>query len=247
MLEIKNLSMEIEGKHILKDVSITLEQGKVYALFGPNGSGKSTLINTIMGIYKQSSGSIAYDNHYLDDKQIDQITRLGISMAFQHPPEIRGVTLHDMINICLKRKQGTALDQKTKDLVTRLKLDSFLKREINVDFSGGERKRADMLQILLMKPKVLLLDEPDSGVDIESLKTICKELQDYITKNNASALIITHQGYIMDYIKVDLGCVLFNGSIRCYKDPREIIKDISTKGYAECVDCPNLTKDVGTK
>jgi Fe-S cluster assembly ATP-binding protein len=241
MLEVKNLSVDIDGKQIVKDISLFLEDGKVYALFGPNGSGKSTLINAIMGIYKPSGGSIIFDKTIIIEKGLDEITKLGISMAFQHPPQIRGVTLHEMINICLKKKQDSKLDDNVMKLVRRLKLEGFLKREINVGFSGGERKRADILQILLMKPKLMLLDEPDSGVDIESLRTICSELQEYITTNNASALIITHQGYIMDYIKVDSGCVLYDGSIRCYRDAKEIIKEISKKGYAACVDCQDAS------
>jgi Fe-S cluster assembly ATP-binding protein len=138
------------------------------------------------------------------------------------------------------RRQNTA-----KELVDKLDMTDYLDRDVNVGFSGGERKRAEVLQLLVMKPKLLLLDEPDSGVDVESLGLIAGEIQRYLEENNASALIVTHHGHILEHIKAENACVLMEGQISCYNKPEKIFNQIKEKGYSGCVECQqkNLNPD----
>lgn len=124
-----------------------------------------------------------------------------------------------------------------KRLIDKFNLKDLLERDVNLDFSGGEKKRAEILQLLLMKPHLLLLDEPDSGVDVESLKLIGEEIQKYVQKNKASALVITHQGDILEYLKARKACVLLDSTIHCHNKPEVILADIHRKGYRECVKC----------
>jgi Fe-S cluster assembly ATP-binding protein len=240
ILEVRNLHAKIGDKEILKGVEFTITNNSVYALFGPNGSGKTTLMHSLMGLPGYDiTGNIIFNGEDIIEKSIDQRSNLGLNISFQNPPIIRGVTLKDMINICLKRKPNEELTQNDLDIVERFKLTDFLDRDINFGFSGGEKKRADILQLLLLKPKLLLLDEPDSGVDIESIKLITREISQYIRENSASAFIITHQGQMMEYITTREACVLLDGKIHCFLEPQKILNDIKEKGYAGCLNCPN--------
>ena len=244
ILEIKDLHVMIEGKSILKGVNLGIEKGNVYVLFGPNGSGKTTLMKNLVGFPGyEVSGKIIFDGADITGKPIDERANLGLNISFQEPPKIKGVTLKNMINICLKKKPDTSLEAEEINLIKRFNLENFLDRDINVGFSGGEKKRADIMQLILLKPKFLLLDEPDSGVDVESLKVISREIARYIREHRASALIITHQGQILEYIASKKACVLLNGRISCYQDPIKILADIKEKGYLECVNCHQFKKD----
>jgi Fe-S cluster assembly ATP-binding protein len=158
-------------------------------------------------------------------------------LAFQLPPEITGVKLRDILKICAGLKHTDKLTEEHLRLVEDFKLTEFLDRDINRGFSGGERKRAEALQVLFMKPKLLMLDEPDSGVDIESLKLIGTQIQDYISKSKASALIITHHGQILEYIKAGKACVFVEKIICSQSSPKEIIRSINERGYEYCLEC----------
>jgi Fe-S cluster assembly ATP-binding protein len=239
MLKINDLGVQANGKAILKNLNLSIDANQTFALFGPNGTHKSTIMKTIMGIppYKVTGGSIRFMGRDISGLSINERVGLGIAVAFQQPPEIKGVTLRDMINICTGSEPGALLDSETKELVEKFRLGDFLDRNINVDFSGGEKKRADLLQILLMKPRFLMMDEPDSGVDIVSLKMICSEISAYIRREKASALIITHQGDVLEHIKATKACILWEGSNYCYRSPQKILKDIHEHGYEGCVTC----------
>jgi Fe-S cluster assembly ATP-binding protein len=239
ILDVEGLGIEVEGKRIIDAVDLSLESGGTYVLFGPNGSGKTSLVNTIMGLpdYRVTSGRIVFDGVDVTGKPINERAMLGMRLAFQLPPEITGVKLRDIVKICVGLKHTDPLPEEHLELVQQLKLTEFLDRDINKGFSGGERKRAEILQMLLMKPKLLLLDEPDSGVDIESLKLIGTMIQDYISQSKASSLIITHHGQILDYIKATKACVLMKSIIFCRAPPEEIIKSINEKGYDYCLKC----------
>ncbi len=239
ILEVKNLSVEINKKKTLKGINIKIETGQIYVLFGPNGSGKTSLLMTIMGFpgYKIKEGGIFFEGREITKKTVDERARLGIGMGFQLPQDIRGVKLIDILKICAGKKPTAELSPGEKALIDRFNLTDLLERDVNLDYSGGEKKRAEMLQLLLMKPKLLLLDEPDSGVDLESLKLIGEEIQEYVRKNNASALLITHQGYILEYLKAQRACVLLDSTIHCHNKPQVILNDIRKKGYRKCVKC----------
>ena len=238
ILDVNDLKVSIQQNQVLNGVSLSIERNTVYVLFGPNGSGKTTLMKTLVGFPGLAvEGYISFDGEDITGLSMDERATRGLNISFQDPPQIKGVTLRDMINICLKRDVQTPLDADTLNLIRRFSLEGFLDRDINVGFSGGERKRADILQLLLLKPKLLLLDEPDSGVDVESLKVICREISRYLQENNASAFIITHQGQVLEYITSKAACVLLNGHIHCYQDPTKILSEIKEKGYEECVRC----------
>jgi len=238
-LEVKNISVKVGERLIIDGLSLNLKSGESYLMFGPNGSGKSTLINTIMGIpsYELVSGKIFFMGIDITKKGVDERAKLGISMGFQHPPEIVGVKLSDLLKLCLGQNLKYEFSEEEKGLIKDFRLTEFLDRDINVGFSGGERKRAEILQMILLNPKLLLLDEPDSGVDVESLKLITSALQHYIEESNSTALIITHKGDILDFVKSRYACVLLKGKMHCFIDSEKVYNTIKEKGYEGCVAC----------
>ncbi len=239
MLEVRDLSVEVEGKSILKNLTFDLKEGASHILFGPNGSGKTTLISTLMGLpgYKVTSGKIFFKGVDITDKGVDKRAKLGIIVSFQNPPEITGVKLGDLLKLCLNKSASDQFSTEEMAQIEAFRLTNFLNRDVNLGFSGGERKRSEILQLIFLKPKLLLLDEPDSGVDVESLRMISTEIQKYIESTGSSALIITHKGDILEYIKATYGCILLNGQFHCFRDPLRIYKDIKDMGYEECVAC----------
>ncbi len=239
LLEINNLWVEVDNKPILKNISVHIEEKETYMVFGRNGSGKSTLLNAIIGLpgYDITNGEILFEGKNVVDLAIDEKIKLGMSIGYQHPIEIQGIKLVDILKFCLKKEPEDEFSQEEMEAIDRFELRDFLDRDINVGFSGGERKRSEILQLLFMKPKLLLLDEPDSGVDVESLKLISNEIQNYITNSGASALIVTHQGEILKHIKSQKACVLLDSEIHCYPKPVEIFGSISLMGYKGCIEC----------
>lgn len=239
LLEVKNLKVKADGKVILDGVNLVLKEKENYILFGPNGSGKTTLINAIIGnpTYEVASGKILFMGEDITKKGVDERAKRGISLAFQHPPEITGVKLSDMLKLCLGKDIKDDFSEEEAKMIETFKLTEFLDRDINVDFSGGERKRAEVLHMIFLKPKLLLLDEPDSGVDVDSLKLIASEIQRYIENSGSSALIVTHKGDILEYIKSEHACVLLYSKIHCFTDPKQIYETIKRSGYEECIAC----------
>ena len=239
ILEVRDLKVKVGDKVILGGINLSLKSKENYIMFGPNGSGKTTLINAIMGIPTNEvvSGKILFMGKDITRKSVDERSKLGISAGFQNPPEITGVKLSDMLKLCLGKDLRDEFSEIEKKLIEAFKLTNFLDRDINVDFSGGERKRAEVLQMIFLKPKLLLLDEPDSGVDIESLKLITSEIQRYVDETGSSALIVTHKGDILNYIKAKYACVLLKSIIYCFSDPKRIYEKLEKSGYEECVNC----------
>jgi Fe-S cluster assembly ATP-binding protein len=239
ILEIENLKVKVDDKVILEDVTLSLESKESYILFGPNGSGKTTLINAIIGTppYEIVSGKILFNGEDIIKRNVDERSKLGIFVAFQNPPEITGIKLADLLKLCRGKGTKYVFDEGEKRLIEAFKLTEFLNRDVNVGFSGGERKRAEILQMVFLRPKLALLDEPDSGVDVESLKLIASEIQGYVEETGSSTLIITHKGDILDYIRAKHACILLEGKIHCYADPERIYEDIKKNGYEECVRC----------
>jgi Fe-S cluster assembly ATP-binding protein len=248
LLEVKDLSVKVEGKEILKNLTFNLKEGKSHILFGPNGSGKTTLISTLMGLpgYEVVSGQILFRGIDITNKGVDERAKLGIIVSFQNPPEITGVKLGDLLKLCLGKSAQDEFSSEEMEQIEAFRLTNFLNRDVNLGFSGGERKRSEILQLIFLKPQLLLLDEPDSGVDVESLKMISTAIQKYVESSGSSALIITHKGDIMENIKASYGCILLSGQFHCFKDPMRIYEDIKRLGYEECVAC-RIRTDQGWK
>ncbi len=242
MLEIKHLEVEVNNRKILKDINLTIKKGEVHALFGPNGIGKTSLLNTIMGLsgYKITKGEIIFKGKRINDLSIDERARLGIGMLFQRPPVVRGVKMRQMVALASGK---TLKDEHIEALAKELQMDEFLSRDVNLGFSGGEVKRAEVLQLLAQSPDLALLDEPESGVDIEHISILGYALNRLLQKDlpimerKRSALIITHTGHILKYVVADVGHIMLNGRIICTGHPEEILQDIKKFGYKECELC----------
>jgi len=233
MLEIKDLSVEVAGKKIIRNINLNIDDSETMVLFGPNGSGKTTLIKAIMGFegYHIKSGKIVFNGKDMNDSPIEQRVRERIGIMYQHPPKIRGVKLAQIANFLTSDKA------KITRLAEKLSLREHLNRDVNLGFSGGEMKRSELLQVLLQEPRLLLLDEPESGVDLENISLMGEVLNDYLKQKDKSALIITHTGYILDYVKVKKGCVMIDGRFWCTGGPKEMFETIKKKGYEKCTEC----------
>ncbi len=244
MVNIRNLSVSVEGKRILSDVNLHIGRGETIVLFGPNGSGKTSFLKTIMGIsqYKVESGNIIYKGEKITDRSIDERAMLGIGIVFQHPPAVRGVKLKDMLRICLE-KRGAFREERINEAAGKLNCIDFLDRDVNLGFSGGEIKRSELLQLLVQNPEFVMLDEPDSGVDLVNINLVGRAINELLEKDKREdkrtkgGLIITHAGYILDYVSADRAYVMLNGTVRCSGNPMDVLKDIRAKGYEECVRC----------
>ena len=242
MLEIKNLSVSIDGNQILQDINMTIRTGETHVLFGPNGSGKTTLLMAIMGFpkYQITRGNIIFKGKDITGAPLDDRARLGLGMSFQRPPVVRGVKTRDMVRASLGDKE----DEVTIDnLAERTNLTELLDRAINYGFSGGEIKRSELMQLLAQKPELTLLDEPESGVDLENIALIGKLINELLEKDcpirvrKCMGLIITHTGHILDYVNARTGYIMLDGRIGCEGDPHEILATIKEKGYEECANC----------
>ena len=233
MLKVQNLTVAIGGKEILKDISLEIEKGEIVILFGPNGCGKTTLLKTIMGFSgpEIKSGKITFKDKVLNGLPTEERVKLGIGLMYQHPPKIRGVKLEQMAQYLSRDKE------KALELTTKLSLQGHLNRDVNVDFSGGEMKRSELFQVILQDPELLLLDEPESGVDIENIGVMGGVLNAYLKEKGKSALIITHTGFILDYVQAKRGCVLLDGKFWCVGDPKEMFQAIKESGYDKCKEC----------
>jgi Fe-S cluster assembly ATP-binding protein len=250
MLFVEDLKVQIDGKVILEHIDLEIKPGETHVLFGPNGSGKTSLLMTIMGYpqYKVTSGKIIFNDVDITNKPINERALLGIGLSYQRPPTIHGLKTRQMVRLCAGKKE---LD--VEALASGLNLEDFLDRDVNASFSGGEIKRSELLQLMAQSPDLMLFDEPESGVDMENIHLVgraiavllqkdsptpnCKSKMQKKRERTKMGLIITHTGYILDYVAADKGQVLFNGHLSCISNPREILSCISQSGYEECVRC----------
>jgi len=234
-LEVRNLHVEVEGKEILKGITLSFEKGKVIALMGPNGSGKSTLANTLMGSpqYKITNGQILLDDKDITDTNATERAKLGIFLSFQYPHEIEGITLSTFLRAIIKQdgKKMKVLEFRKllKEKMQELNMDeSFAQRYLNVGFSGGEKKRAEILQMSLLNPTFAILDETDSGLDVDALKIIGEGINK--VKGDKCIILITHYNRILEYIQPDEVYVFNNGQI-IKSGTKELAKEIEEKGF----------------
>ncbi|MFT4311664.1 MAG: Fe-S cluster assembly ATPase SufC [Candidatus Woesearchaeota archaeon] len=237
MLEIKDLHVEIDGKKILKGLNLTIQKGKVHALMGPNGSGKSTLANVIMGHpkYEITQGQILLDGKDITELEADERSRAGLFLSFQYPQEIPGLTINQYLRAITNehREKKLSILQFKKELGEKLALldmsPEFTSRYLNHGFSGGEKKRSEILQLLLVNPRVAILDETDSGLDIDALKAVSQGVNVYMGGEKA-VLIITHYKRILEHIKPDKLSILIDGKIALDGDG-SLVDQLEAKGY----------------
>jgi Fe-S cluster assembly ATP-binding protein len=234
LLEVKDLHVKIGGKEVVGGLNLTLCRGDVMVLLGQNGSGKTSLIMSIMGFssYEVTQGDILFKGTSLLGMPIDKRAQLGIGILFQRPPTVRGVKLRQILDSASRNK-----DFDLRKTAESLAMTDFLERDLNLGFSGGEMKRSELLQVIAQDPELVLFDEPESGVDLENVGIMSKIIDDFLRTKDRAGLIITHTGYILDYVKADTGCVLADGQLHCVKDPKKIIQDIRKYGYGKCLTC----------
>ncbi len=249
MLKIENLAVAVAGKPILHDINLEIKEGQVHALFGPNGTGKSTLIGAIMGFprFEITAGRIWFKGIDITSAPVYERARAGIGVMIQRPPTVRGLSVRQMVGIC--SRQQADVDA----LAGRLHMKDFLERNVNEGFSGGEIKRSELLQLLAQQPDLLLLDEPESGVDIENIALVGEAANQILsrgytegqgesmhkkrTERTKSGLIITHTGHILQYVPADVAHVMFKGTLSCSGNAQEMLQCINHKGYEECIRC----------
>ena len=242
-LEIKNLHVSVEDKEILKGVNLKLEAGKVHALMGPNGSGKSTLANIIMGHpkYKITKGEIIFNGQIINELSPNERAKLGLFLSFQYPSEVEGITISSFLRTALnsqlaarKEEPISVLDfhELLKEKLDLLKIPkNFSERYLNQGFSGGEKKKSEILQLSLLNPKLAILDETDSGLDIDALKAVAEGINTLIEQDNKkSFLIITHYKRILEHVKPDKLSILIDGKIALEGGP-ELVDQLEEKGY----------------
>ena len=244
MLEIQDLHVSVHGTPVLKGIDLKVEAGETFILFGPNGSGKTTLLMTLMGFsgYEVTRGKIIFKGHDITYAPMYERARLGIGMSTIH-----GLPTGKMVELC---GRGRAMD--IPAMARRVHFDTFLDRDVNAGFSGGEIKRSELLQLMAQQPSLLLFDEPESGVDLENMalvgKTVRKlldgvpdccsaTLREQGRKRSTSGLIITHPGHILEYVNADRGQVMYHGKLCCEARPRVILDHIAQHGYQECLRC----------
>ena len=239
-LKINDLTVKIGNKTILNNFNLVINEGEIHAIMGPNGTGKSTLSKVIMGDpnYTIVSGEIYYNDILINNMTVDERAKLGIFLSMQMPLEIEGVTNADLLRTAVHNIQGEdfKLFSFIKELdkcVSDLKIDKdSIHRSINVGFSGGERKKNEILQMYLLKPSFVILDEIDSGLDVDSLKVVGDNVMEYYKKNNNSMLVITHYQRLLDYIKPDFVHIMKDGSIVKSGDA-SLVKEIEENGYGK--------------
>ena len=236
-LEIQNLHVRIEEREILRGLNLTVRKGETHALMGPNGSGKSTLANTIMGnpTYEVTEGKIVFNGEDLTEADPDERARAGLFMAFQYPATIPGVSVANFLRMAVNARREEPIKVKEfgqllGDNMELLRIDrAFTSRYLNEGFSGGEKKRAEILQLAMLKPEIAVLDETDSGLDIDALRIVSDGVN-ALSGPEMGSLIITHYTRILDYVKPDFVHIMLDGRIVREGGP-ELADELEEKGY----------------
>ena len=242
LLDVQNISVSVEEKQVLKNLSLQINPGETHVLMGPNGAGKSTLGNALMGnpIYSLNSGKIFFDGKDLSEEKTDARAKAGLFLSFQNPLEVPGISLETFIRSAIQQRTGerVKLFQFQKELQSNMKLlnmdESYARRDLNVGFSGGERKKSEILQLLMLKPKLAILDETDSGLDVDAVRTVSKGIEEYQKNMNGALLIITHSTRILESLHVDYTHILVKGSIIKTGDA-SIVQQINENGFDQFI------------
>jgi Fe-S cluster assembly ATP-binding protein len=246
LLEIEDLHVRVGGREVLRGIDLAIGAHETHVLLGPNGSGKTTLLSAILGWpgYEITQGSIRFGGEDLLPLSIDERARLGIGIAFQRPPAVRGVRLRQVMQVAAG---GELADERIAEIAQELALEPMLDRDVNMGFSGGEAKRAEMGQLLAQQPRLALFDEPESGVDLDNIAVVGGAMEQLLEGRapgdpKRAGLIITHTGNILRYVSADVGHVLYEGELACSGNPLDLIGDITRQGYEKCVECARCNK-----
>ncbi len=243
VLEIKDLCVEADGYRLLNHLNLAIPEGEVHALLGQNGSGKTSLMMTIMGFsgYTVTQGQILFRGQDITHMDVYARAKLGIAIAQQRPPTINGVTLRTIVMHALKNMPDA--EARLTKLARDTNMEAFLDRSVNDGLSGGEIKRAELMQLLALSPSFTMMDEPDSGVDIEALGLVGQLIDRLFSPDEAhpakrnAGLIITHNGSILNYTHIDKAHIMLGGSIGCSGNPAIMLDQISKCGYEACIHC----------
>ncbi len=242
LLHVRDLRARLEtGEEVLRGVNLNIQKGEIHVIMGPNGSGKSTLANTIMGspVYQVTGGEIKFDGENITEIAVDARAKKGVFMAFQTPEEIDGITLSDFlrtVETSLRGRPRRLLEFKRQlqEALRDLQLDdSYAERYLNVGFSGGEKKKSEILQLLMLNPKLAILDETDSGLDVDAVRVVTEGILRYKSADN-SLLIISHSTRLLDALPVDCVHILSQGRF-VHSGGRSLIHEISSNGFARFV------------
>ena len=239
LLEVKDLHVNAGEKEILKGINLNIKKGEIHVIMGPNGSGKTTTANAIFNNpeYTKTSGKVIFDGEDITNSKTDEIARKGIFMSFQLPEEIPGVSVTNFLKYAKNKITGKPVkffqfkDELQKDMEELNMNPKNMERDLNVGFSGGEKKKNEILQMLVLNPKLAILDETDSGLDVDAIKTVSKGIEMFKNESNA-VLIITHNTKILHNLKVDYVHILVNGKI-VKTGGQELATEIEENGYAK--------------
>nr|WP_319474509.1 ABC transporter ATP-binding protein [uncultured Sphaerochaeta sp.] len=243
ILELDDLCVRIGSTEVLNHINMIIPDGEVHALLGPNGSGKTSLLMTIMGFpeYEVTCGSIWFKGQNITETQMHERVHMGLAIAQQRPPTVRGITLRALLGYLLRNEVDPT--GRLEELSKAAHMDALLDRDVNHGLSGGEIKRSELMHLLALSPSFSLMDEPDSGVDVEALTVIGKMIRHLIISDpdhpvqRKAALIITHNGNILNQLPIDKAHVMVNGQIGCSGNPAILMQHINDSGYDSCIRC----------
>ncbi|MBS6559640.1 MAG: Fe-S cluster assembly ATPase SufC [Clostridiales bacterium] len=238
LLKIENLTVQVDEKEILHNIHLDIRKGETHVLMGPNGAGKSTLGYTLMGNprYEATGGKIMFRGKDITKESADKRAKEGMFLSFQNPLEVAGISLSSFIKNAVEQRRGSRIrmwdfKKELKKAMELLNMDeSYALRDLNIGFSGGEKKKAEILQLLMLNPKLAILDETDSGLDVDAVRTVSQGIETYQKEKNGALLIITHSTRILESLKVDYAHILVNGKIIKTGDA-SLIEEINEHGF----------------
>lgn len=239
-LQVENLSVATDDLDILHGINLTVKKGETHVLMGPNGAGKSTLGNALMGnpVYQITGGKILFEGEDITELSPDKRAKAGMFLSFQNPLEVPGVALSSFIRNAFHEQTGAPVKifqfkKQMQKMMELLQMDaSYADRDLNVGFSGGEKKKAEILQFLMLNPKLGILDETDSGLDVDAVRTVSQGVQEYQKSGDGSLIIITHSTRLLDYLHVDYTHVLVKGRIVATGDA-SLVEKINKEGFEQ--------------
>ncbi len=242
LLSIENICASVEGEQILRGLDLQIGKGETHVLMGPNGAGKSTLGNILMGnpVYHLDSGKIYFDGEDITGESPDKRANRGMFLSFQNPLEVPGLSLDEFVRNAVRQKTGKPLKifefkKKLAQVCELLNMDpSYADRDLNVGFSGGEKKKAEILQMLMLEPKFAILDETDSGLDVDAVRTVSRGIQEYQKQEDGALLIITHSTKILEALKVDYTHILVKGKIVKTGDA-SLVEEVNENGFEKYI------------